>query len=303
MRWTHTRAVWTMVANAAMWSIAGVVTRLLQSAQSFEVTFWRSVFTVLSLLLILRLVQGRGFLPRLFAAPRVLWWRGVCWAGMFTAFMVALTLTRVAEVLITMALGPLLSALIARVFFRQKIATSTWIAIGIASVGMVWMFAEPRPEGATQWPWGTLIALIVPLSAAVNWNIVQHAQSRGQAVDMVPAVLIGAALSALVTLPFAFPFQASTQDVAWLALLGLVQLAIPCTLVVICARVLPAAEISLLALLEVLFGTLLAWFFANEVPSDRVLIGGTLVLLALLFNTWWTRDLPQGEMSHVDAKH
>ena len=308
MRWTHTRAVWTMVANAAMWSIAGVVTRQLERAQSFEVTFWRSFFTALCLLVILRIVQGRGFLPRLFSAPRVLWWSGVCWAGMFTAFMVALTLTRVAEVLITMALGPLLSALVARVFFHQKIARSTWVAIGVASVGMVWMFAEPRTDGPGPWSWGSLVALIVPLCAAVNWNIVQHAQLRGQSVDMVPAVLIGAAFSAIATLPLAMPFQATTQDMAWLSLLGAVQLAIPCTLVVMCARVLSAAEISLLALLEVLFGTLLAWFLANEVPSDRVLTGGALVLLALLFNLWWARDLSQGktkqgEIKNVTSRH
>lgn len=301
MRWTHTRAVWTMVANTAMWSIAGVVTRLLESAQSFEVTFWRSVFTMLSLFVILRIFQGRGVLRRLLSAPPVLWWSGVCWAGMFTSFMIALTLTRVAEVLITMALGPLLSAVIARLFFKQTITRSTWVAIGIASIGMAWMFAEPSMNVEGRFPWGSVIALIVPLSAAVNWNIVQHAQTRGQTVDMVPAVLFGAALSALATLPFAMPFQATTQDVAWLAMLGLVQLAIPCSLVVVCARVLPAAEISLLALLEVLFGTLLAWLFVNEVPSDRVLIGGALVLLALLFNTWWTRDLPQGEIANVDS--
>ena len=153
-----------------------------------------------------------------------------------------------------------------------------------------------------------MVALIVPLCAAVNWNIVQHAQLRGQSVDMVPAVLIGAALSAIATLPLAMPFQATAQDMAWLSLLGVVQLAIPCTLVVTCARVLSAAEISLLALLEVLFGTLLAWFLANEVPSDRVLTGGALVLLALLFNLWWARDLSQGktkqgEIKNVTSKH
>jgi drug/metabolite transporter (DMT)-like permease len=115
---------------------------------------------------------------------------------------------------------------------------------------------------------------------------------------MVPAVLIGAGLSALATLPFSLPFQATTHDVAWLALLGLVQLAIPCTLVVICARVLSAAEISLLALLEVLFGTLLAWLLADEVPSARFFIGATLVLLALLFNAWWTRNLTDGEKTY-----
>jgi drug/metabolite transporter (DMT)-like permease len=132
---------------------------------------------------------------------------------------------------------------------------------------------------------------------------VQHAQAKGQSVDMVPAVLIGALLSACATLPFASPFQATIQDVAWLSMLGLVQLAIPCTLVVLCARVLPAADISLLALLEVVFGTVLVWLFANEDPSFRVLTGGTLVLVALLFNAWWTRDLTNRDAKNVDLHH
>jgi drug/metabolite transporter (DMT)-like permease len=296
MRWTHARAVWTMVGVTALWSIAGIVTRQLESAQSFEVTFWRSLFTVVSLLVILPLYQGREFFSRLFYAPRVLWLSGVCWAVMFTAFMVALTLAPVAEVLITMAVGPLLSALIARIFFGQRIALHTWCAIALAGVGMVWMFARPstntQAAGAAL---GTWVALLVPTSAAVNWSVVQHAQTRGESIDMVPAVLVGAVLSALCTLPLAWPLQASGVDVAWLALLGLVQLAVPCVLVVVCARVLPAPEISLLALLEVLFGIALAWLGANEVPSSQVLSGGTLVVLALLLNAWWTQRLTTGD--------
>nr|WP_315226227.1 DMT family transporter [uncultured Limnohabitans sp.] len=296
MRWTHARAVWTMVGVTALWSIAGIVTRQLESAQSFEVTFWRSLFTVVSLLVILPLYQGREFFSRLFYAPRVLWLSGVCWAVMFTAFMVALTLAPVAEVLITMAVGPLLSALVARVFFGQRIAAHTWWSIALAGVGMAWMFALPSTAAtASAASWGTWVALLVPTAAAVNWSVVQHAQTRGESVDMVPAVLVGAVLSALCTLPLAWPLQASAPDVAWLALLGLVQLAVPCVLVVVCARVLPAPEISLLALLEVLFGIALAWLGANEVPSTQVLSGGTLVLLALLFNAWWAQRLTTGD--------
>jgi drug/metabolite transporter (DMT)-like permease len=292
---THARAVWTMVAVTAMWSIAGVVTRQLESAQSFEVTFWRSLFTMLSLLVILPFFQGRGVFSRLFHAPRVVWLSGVCWSVMFTAFMVALTLAHVAEVLVVMAVGPLLSALIARVFFQQRIARATWWAIGVAGLGMGWMFAQPMQ--AEQFPWGVVIALCVPTAAAVNWSVVRHGQTHGESVDMMPAVLIGALISALCTVPFAWPFQASAHDVAWLALLGLVQLAIPCALLVLCARVLPAAEISLLALLEVLFGTLFAWLGAGEEPSSRVLMGGVLVLLALSLNVWWAERPSSGDLS------
>jgi drug/metabolite transporter (DMT)-like permease len=97
-------------------------------------------------------------------------------------------------------------------------------------------------------------------------------------------VLVGAVISSLATLPLAMPFQASAHDIGLLALLGLVQLAIPCALAVVCARVLKAPEISLLALLEVIFGIVLAWVGANEVPGPTVLAGGALVIGALVAN-------------------
>jgi drug/metabolite transporter (DMT)-like permease len=87
-----------------------------------------------------------------------------------------------------------------------------------------------------------------------------------------------------VTLPLAMPFRASGHDVALLALLGLVQLAIPCVLSVVCARVLKAPELSLLGLLEVIFGIILAWWGAGEAPTPTVLTGGSLVIGALMFN-------------------
>jgi drug/metabolite transporter (DMT)-like permease len=100
----------------------------------------------------------------------------------------------------------------------------------------------------------------------------------------VPAVMLGAMLSALVTLPLSLPFVATGADVAWLAVLGLFQLAIPCTLSVLAARVLAAPEVSLLALLEIIFGIALAWAFAGEVPTGAMLAGGALVLGALVLN-------------------
>ena len=124
---------------------------------------------------------------------------------------------------------------------------------------------------------GTLVALCVPVAGAINWTVVQRSQARGQNIDLVPAVLVGAVISALTTLPLALPLRASGHDISLLALLGLVQLAIPCAMAVVCARALKAPEIALLALLEVIFGILLAWAGANEVPSQTVLAGGALV--------------------------
>ena len=276
---SHGQAVVLMVANAAMWSIAGVVTRQLDSAQSFEITFWRSLFTVLSLLVLLPLTQGRDVFKGMRQGGASLWLSGVCWSVMFTAFMLALTMTTVANVLITMAMGPFFTALVARVVLGQRIDVRTALAIVMAALGIAWMFGA---EVATQGWLGFVVALCVPLAAAVNWTVVQRAAVRGLAVDLAPGGLIGAAISCLVTLPMSMPFQAVATDVAWLALLGLVQLAIPCLLSVACAKVLKAPEVSLLALLEVVFGIFLAWWGAGEEPSSSVLSGGLLVLGALL---------------------
>ncbi|HET6827455.1 MAG TPA: DMT family transporter [Ramlibacter sp.] len=281
MKLKHNQAVILMVAVTLMWSIAGVITRHLEHARSFEITFWRSFFTVLSLLVILPFFQGREVFSKIRRGGPAFWISGVCWSVMFTAFMLALTLTSVANVLVTMSLGPFFTAILARIFIGHRIPLRTWAAIVVAGAGIAYMYGTQMQDGGLA---GTLVALCVPLAGAVNWTVTQRSHALGQDVDLVPAVLVGATISSLVTLPLAMPFQASAHDVSLLALLGLVQLAIPCALSVICARVLKAPEIALLALLEVIFGILLAWVGADEVPGPTVLAGGALVIGALVAN-------------------
>jgi len=282
MKLTHRRAVLLMIAVTLMWATAGVVTRHLDAAGSFEVTFWRSFFTALSLLVLLPLIQGRAVFSKIRHGGAALWVSGLCWSVMFTAFMLALTLTTVANVLVTLALGPFMTALASRVFIGHRIPTRTWLAIAVASVGIAWMYGG-QVDLSSQLP-GTLIALLVPIAGAINWTVVQHSRAHGKNIDLVPAVLVGALLSSFLTLPLSLPLQATPHDIGLLAILGLFQLAIPCVLAVWCAGVLKAPEISLLALIEVIFGILLAWVGAGEAPGANVLTGGTLVLSALVIN-------------------
>ncbi|WP_284619947.1 DMT family transporter [Aquabacterium humicola] len=286
---SHSRAVGLMVLVTLMWSIAGVVTRHLDSARSFEVTFWRSLFNALALVIALSVMQGPALWRGIARARWPLWASGLCWAVMYTNFMVAITLTTVATVLVTMSIAPLVTALFARLFLQHRLPTRTWAAIGVAGLGIAWMFGRQALEGGSSLT-GILVALGVPLAGATNWTLLQYIHQRHKTdpgfdePDMLPAVLIGALLSAAVTLPLAWPLSATTHDLSLLGLLGVVQLAIPCLLSVRLARVLPAAEISLLALLEVIFGVLLAWVGAGEAPGPTTLLGGALVIGALLAN-------------------
>ena len=288
---THGRAVLAMVGVTLLWSIAGVVTRQLDAARSFEATFWRSAFTAAALAVALPLVRPGSPWRGLARAGWPVWASGLCWAVMYTAFMVALTLTTVANVLVTMALGPLLTALAARTVLRQRLAARTWAAIVAAGAGIAWMYggdaATLASPGAVA---GLAVAFAVPLAGAANWTLLQYtgrrrdSGARRVADDMPLALLAGALLSAAVTLPAAWPFAATPSDLGWLALLGTAQLALPCLIVVQVARVLPAPEIALLALLEVVFGVAWAWWGAGERPSASTLAGGGIVLGALLAN-------------------
>lgn len=291
MKLTHSRAVLLMVLVTLMWSIAGVVTRHLEAARSFEVTFWRSAFNAVALVLALLAMRGPRLLADIRHGGRALWVSGVCWAVMYTNFMVAITLTTVATVLITMSIAPLLTALFARVFLRHALPWRTWVAIGVAGLGIAWMFGRQAFAPGVSMT-GALVALGVPIAGATNWTLLQHLHQQHALdptvaePDMLPAVLLGAVMSALVTLPLSLPFGATGHDLGLLGLLGVVQLAIPCLIAVAMAKVLPAPEISLICLLEVIFGVLLAWVGAGEAPGPTALTGGALVVGALLFNEW-----------------
>ena len=284
---SHTRAVSLMVLVTLLWSTAGVVSRHLEAAQSFEVTFWRSGFNALGLAIALTVLRGPALWRGLLRSPRAVWVSGVCWSVMFTAFMVALTMTRVANVLVTMAIGPLVTALFARLFLHHRLPMRTWVAIAVAGAGIAWMFGHEVQAADARSLLGMAVALAVPLAAAINFTVLQHishGEVAGESQDMLPAVLIGALLSALFTLPLAWPLQASLHDLVLLAGLGVFQLALPCLLVVGLTRVLPAPEIALLGLLEVVFGVLWAWVGAGEAPGPTALTGGALVLGALVGN-------------------
>ncbi|HEX4235789.1 MAG TPA: DMT family transporter [Caldimonas sp.] len=272
-----------MIVATLLWSMAGVVTRHLESANGVEATFWRSFFNAVALLFLLARLRGsRALAKTLLSGDRTLWLSGLCWAAMFTAFMVAITMTTVANVLVTMAIAPLVTALFARFALGHRLPLRTWAAIVVAGMGIAWMYAHELAAVEGRHVAGTMIALAVPLAAALNWTAIQR--SRSGSADLLAAVLIGATLSALLTFGAALPMRATAHDLALLAVLGVFQLAVPCLIAVAAARVLAAAEAALLSLLEVVFGVCWTWLGAAEAPSRYVLVGGALVIGALVAN-------------------
>jgi drug/metabolite transporter (DMT)-like permease len=273
---TRTTAVALMVAAPVLWSSAGVVTRHIQRAEPFEQVFWRSLFAFAFVFLVLVCQRANPWKAvRAAGAPGLI--SGLMWAIMFTAFLFALSLTTTANALVVMSLSPLLTALLAGLFLKDPVPLRTLIAAGAAAAGIALMFSADLSAHYA----GMAIAFLIPVAAAINVVVLRASAAK---LDLVPAVMLGGALSCLIALPFALPFSATPRDVALLAFLGVTQLGLPCMLLVLASRALLAPEIALLGLLEVVLGPLWTWLFAGEEPGTMTLVGGAIVLAALAAN-------------------
>jgi drug/metabolite transporter (DMT)-like permease len=206
---------------------------------------------------------------------------GVMCAIMFTCFIVALNFTSTASVLVVQSLGPFFTAVLAWLVLREPIPGRSWLAIVAASLGMGAMFGAGLAADEPTRLVGLLLALTIPIAASVNVILLRKTSAH---LDLMPAVMLGALISALVTLPWALPFEATGRDVLLLGMLGVFQLGVPCLMLVLASRTLTAPEIALLALLEVVLGPLWAWLGAGEVPAITTVIGGAIVLVALAGN-------------------
>lgn len=268
-----------MVLCTFLWSTAGLLTRATTVTNGWETNFWRSLFLCLVVGGLLLAQHRARALDRVLAMG----WPGVvsslAWAAMFTCFMLALSRTTVANALILMGVLPFCAAIAGWVFLRERVALRTWIAMAAAAAGVGVMFHDAFGSGNLA---GSLIALAVPIAAAVNTIAVKWGRGR---VDLVPALLVGGVISMLLALPLAAPFTANSRDLMLFGTLAVFQLALPCILLVrIVLLRLSAAEIGLLSLLEVVLGPLWVWLAYGEHPGPTALTGGIIVLAALAAN-------------------
>jgi len=256
-----------LVLCTFLWSTAGVVTRASSVTNGWEAAFWRSLF-LCAVIAVLLLAQHRGSTARKLVS---MGWPGVvsslAWAAMLTCFMVALSLTSVANALLMFGV------------LGERVAPHTWLAIIGAAAGIGVMFHDSLRSGNVA---GSLIALVVPVAAATNTVAVKLGRGR---VDLVPALLIGAVISVLIAWPLAGPFSATPRDLALYGGLALFQLALPCVLLVrVVLPRLSAAEIGLLSLLEIVLGPLWVWLALGEEPAGAIITGGLVVLAAVAAN-------------------
>ena len=265
------------VALAAVaWSTAGVLQRQLTLDASTQV-MGRAVFASAALLAYVAVVE-RG---RVVEAFRSIGLAGVavalCVATASASFITALNHTSVARVLFILAISPVLAALLARVTLGEPITRRTGVAMALALAGIALMFGSPG-EGSLA---GDGLSLVVALAFALMIVITRWRHD----VSMAPATCLSQAILVVAFIPFASPGEIAGGDIVWLALLGIGQIGLGFALLTVGARLIPAAQVGLITLLEVVLGPLWVWLALDERPSTLTLAGGAIVIIAIVIQT------------------
>jgi drug/metabolite transporter (DMT)-like permease len=283
------------VALAAVaWSTAGVLQRQLTLDTSTQV-LGRAAFAGAALLVYVAVVD-RG---RVLEAFRSVGVAGVavalCGAAASSSFIAALNHTNVARVLFILAVAPVLAALLARVTLGEPVTRRSVLAMALALGGVTLMLGAPG-EGSLA---GDGLAFVSALSFAVMIVITRWRHD----VSMAPATCLSQVILVAAFLPFASPGEIAGDDVVWLAALGIGQIGLGFALLMVGARLIPAGQVGLITLLEVVLGPVWVWLALDERPSTLTLVGGAIVIVAIVIQTRATPPPAADEERALPAPH
>ena len=279
---TERRGALLVFGSAAAWSFGGAIARFLQISDSWVTVFWRSVFAFGFLLAFMLYKHGPAGTRLLFKAMGLAGMGvALCFATASTSFVVALSYTTVANVLLMQAGVPLIAALLGFLLFREQVSLATWIAIACVIAGVAIMVSSSL--GGAVSPIGDGLALLIAIVFACATVITR----RHAHVAMMPAVCLGTLIAALVSGSLVKSFAVSATDLGLLFLFGAANLGLGMALFVSGARLLPSALAALIGTAEPVLGPIWVWLIHGEVPSARTLIGGSIVFAALLTHLGW----------------
>lgn len=203
----------------------------------------------------------------------------------FIAFIFSLLLTTVAQATFILAASPFFAALLSRIVLGERIAPVTWAAIALAMAGVGVMLGEDIGRGAAA---GSLVAI----GACLGYAAAVVALRAGKDRDMMPATGLSGVVAFIVcgsVLLIRGSGFAIEKDVLVVALaLGTVQIGGQYILITLAARHLPAPQITLIMLLELVFAPLWVWLGVGEEPARLTLFGGAVVVAAILMQTLWS---------------
>ena len=273
-RLLYRRGILQLVASGFFLSTAGIALRLVEQADGWQILFYRSLALSITILLILVFQKG----SRVFDEFRKLDWNDCLLAVFlgtgFVTYVFALLYNTVANALFIFSFAPFLAAFLGWMLLGERVAKRTWFAIGVAMAGLAVMVGS---ELALSHYLGTLLALWIPIAYAASIIAVRRSKRDNMLVALCLAGLVALVLSAF----FVTDYALTSRDLIISLYLGVFQVGMGFTLVVLGSRHVPAAQVGLLALVEPILAPLWVWMGVGELPGLATIIGGSIIFLAI----------------------
>jgi len=264
-----------LVTGAIMvWSSAGVLARWVD-VDPWTTLFWRSVFAAISLVAYLAVRDGRRLPDGFRRLGRVGLAMGFCFGLSMICFINALALTTVAAVLVFQAAAPLFAAVLAWLFLRERVGARKLAAILVSFAGVLMIVSTSGEVGRL---WGNILSAIMGLTYA---GTVVLARMERQ-VPTTEATLLGVIMVAVVSAPFA-QLVVPANDMVLLAVFGFFQMGLALIMFTTGVRLIPAADAGLISVLEAVLAPIWVWLVFAENPGTMTLIGGTIVVAAVVW--------------------
>ena len=260
-------------------SWGGFIVRSFEEASVWQILLIRSVFFVIALTFFListykkdtlKIFKDAGF-PALVA--------GLVLSLSFVAYVYAMTITTVANVVFIISTQTMFLAITGYIFLKEKISLISFISIVLAMSGITIMIGDSILSGSLL---GNIIALAIP----INFSILVIIIRKNKNLDMVPAIFYSGIFSLIYGLILSESYTFSYHDIKMGFLLGVPQLAFGFICITIGSRSTASTTVGLLMLTETLFAPVWVWLFLNEIPPISVLIGGAIIIGAIILNSF-----------------
>ena len=259
-------------------SWGGFIIRSFEEATVWQILLLRSVFFMFALMIFLiatykkntiKIIKDAGY-------PAVL--GGLVMSLSFIAFVVSMSITTVANVVFIISTQTMFLAIFGFFYLKEKVSLTSFFSILLAMGGITIMVGDSLSTSSF---FGNIIALAIP----INFSILVMIIRKNKNLDMVPAIFYSGVFAIIYGLILSESFVFTSHDILMGFLLGVPQLALGFICITIGSRTTPSTTIGLLMLTETLFAPVWVWLFLNEIPPVSVLIGGAVIISAIVLKS------------------
>lgn len=275
----YRRGVLLVLCAGVCWSSMGLGIRAMESANVWQILFYRSLALAPFLFVVIALRAGPVAAIRRAGLAGVL--AAACLVLAFAGGIFAVQTTTVANAVFLFAATPLFAALLGRMILGESVRPTTWLAMAGAALGIAVMVTEGIALGHA-------LGNVAGIASALGFALFTVALRWKKLDDMLPAVFLGGVFAALaaaiICLSAGYTLAIPAGDIAISAAMGVFQVGAGLVLYTIGSKVVPAVELALLSMTEVLLGPLWVWLFIAETAGSQTLLGGAILLAAIAAN-------------------